>query len=672
MKSTSDSGESWLMPQKRAFSSLECIYVTMQDGTRIAVRLWVPKGAEGCPVGAVLECTPYRSADLTRVEGDRVGEQLASRGFAYARADVRGTGNSTGLLRDEYAEEQQHDTQELVRWLSEKKWCNGSVGIRGYSWGANVALQAATKNSSALKAVIACCPSVHRYATDAHWIGGALGFVNLHWGTLFKTTATYPPDPEIFGPKWREEWHGRLTQVPDIVARWTKNSRANEYWESGSVLRQLGLVKCAVYAVGGHRDGYTDVVLLLLEKLECPRKGLIGPWSHSFPQNGTPGPAVDWMKEEIRWWSEWLNEEYTGIMDEPVLQVYVEHETPSPTKNTLVTGQWLGVEEWPSPKLVDQMFYLSRDGLSQIPGADCKVSMNANNIVGLGWRDWMPFHLPDDLPRDQLDDDHYSICFDTSPLKSTVFILGKPTIKVRLHNAEPATILAVRLTEVTEDGCSRPLSYCVVKLSEIAGYKRSGTSDSDQIHEATLDLKFLARRVTCGSRLRLSFSRSLWPMVATSTHRDSITLELGESSQVAFPTLTGIDSTQSCSICELKNTLIDPDSDPDHYVTERISRGGAIRIERKIPMSKSMIPGVGTNASLAQTFLMEINESEPEEFHWSAEFISGLDRQDWNIEIRARSELHATKDDFLVKESLLALEAGKEVFSRTSEHSIVR
>ena len=35
--------------------------------------------------------------------------------------------------------------------------------------------------------------------------------------------------------------------------------------------------------------------------LSGPRKGIIGPWSHNFPETGVPGPAIGFLQESLRW-----------------------------------------------------------------------------------------------------------------------------------------------------------------------------------------------------------------------------------------------------------------------------------------------------------------------------------------------------------------------------------
>ncbi len=62
----------------------------------------------------------------------------------------------------------------------------------------------------------------------------------------------------------------------------------------------------------------------LMAGLSGPRKGLIGPWSHAFPNQVVPGPAIGYLQEALRFWDHWLKGIDTGVMDEPPLRVWME------------------------------------------------------------------------------------------------------------------------------------------------------------------------------------------------------------------------------------------------------------------------------------------------------------------------------------------------------------
>ena len=75
-----------------------------------------------------------------------------------------------------------------------------------------------------------------------------------------------------------------------MIEPWLAHQRRDAYWKQGSVCEDYSAIEAAVYAVGGWSDGYTNAIPRLLEGLPGPRKGLIGPWAHAWPQAGPPGP----------------------------------------------------------------------------------------------------------------------------------------------------------------------------------------------------------------------------------------------------------------------------------------------------------------------------------------------------------------------------------------------
>ena len=80
----------------------------MPDGARLAARVWLPADAERHPVPAIVEYIPYRKRDGTAWRDGIMQPYVAGHGYAVLRIDLRGTGESDGLLRDEYTR-QEHD-----------------------------------------------------------------------------------------------------------------------------------------------------------------------------------------------------------------------------------------------------------------------------------------------------------------------------------------------------------------------------------------------------------------------------------------------------------------------------------------------------------------------------------------------------------------------------------
>ena len=120
---------------------VEHTWVPMPDGVRLSARLWLPE----TPAPAVLEYIPYRKRDMVRLRDERNHAFFARHGYACVRVDMRGSGDSEGVMTDMYGTAEQDDAVALIAWIAAQPWCEGSVGMMGTSWGGTASLQAAAR-----------------------------------------------------------------------------------------------------------------------------------------------------------------------------------------------------------------------------------------------------------------------------------------------------------------------------------------------------------------------------------------------------------------------------------------------------------------------------------------------------------------------------------------------
>ncbi len=233
-----------------AVREIENVFIPLRDGTRLAARIWLPVDAETRPVPAILEYLPYRKRDGTAPRDAETHPFFAGHGYASVRVDIRGTGESDGVLLDEYLELEQDDCLEVLEWLEAQPWCTGACGMIGISWGGFNGLQVAARRPKQLKAVISLCSTDDRYADDVHYMGGCLLVDNVAWGSTMFTLQSYAPDPALVGERWREMWRERLENHPLLVDNWLKHQRRDAYWRHGSVIENYGDITAAVYARG--------------------------------------------------------------------------------------------------------------------------------------------------------------------------------------------------------------------------------------------------------------------------------------------------------------------------------------------------------------------------------------------------------------------------------------
>jgi putative CocE/NonD family hydrolase len=511
-----------------AMTVTEHLWVPLGDGTRLAARLWLP---ESTPAPAILEYIPYRKRDGTRGRDEPMHGYFAAQGYAAIRVDMRGSGESDGLLDDEYIKLEQDDALEVIDWLSRQPWCDGRVGMMGKSWGGFNCLQVAARRPPALKAVISVCSTEDRFGGDIHYMGGCLLQDNLWWGSIMLAYQARPADPALVGAEWRAQWIERLHHMPFWPALWLAHQRRDAYWAHGSICEDWSAIQCPVFAVGGWADSYTSAVPQFLEHLTVPRLGLIGPWAHIYPQDGLPGPAIGFLQQATRWWDHWLRGRDTGIMKEPMLRAYVEDAaTPISTTRTMAPGRWCAETVWPSVSIEKRWFHPEGRALHAEPAAAGeRQAIRSPLWSGIASGEWMGTGVSGDRPGDQRIDDAHALTFDTAALTDAVECLGSPVAELVLSADAPLAQIAVRVCDVAPDGASQRVSYGVLNLAHRDGSAEPRPLTPGEPVRVVVPLKVCGHRFAAGHRIRFAVSTAYWPILWPAPYAATITLDLAGS-----------------------------------------------------------------------------------------------------------------------------------------------
>ena len=661
----------WQLPTKTAVEVVDNEWITLKDGTRLSARLWLPADARKVRTPVVWEYIPYRKRDLTRTSDDAWGHELAQYGVAYARVDARGSGDSGGVLVDEYLDQELSDGVEVIAWLARQSWSNGNVGMRGISWGGINTLQTAALAPTELKAIMPMCCTDTRFTDDAHYIGGALGLTDLQWGLSFKSVMALPPDPAIVGDRWRQMWQQRLDATPNILETWLSHEKNDSYWQRGSVSGDYARIKCPIYIVDGWVDTYVNSVTRVLAHVKSPRKALIGPWSHNTPQSVSPGPGLDWAYEEVRWWKQWLAGEPTGIMDEPMLRVYMPYRTASETYPAETPGRWIAEAGWPSARITSHTWFLNDGRLSPTSGPPKNVSYLADRVVGLQKPEWLPFP-PEGLPGEQTPDDRSSLLFDSEPLNADLEILGRPVANIRVAANRRVAKLALRLCEVTPEGKSWLVTYGLLNLTHRNGHEQLAPLTPGQAYDVKIELSLIAHRFKKGNRIRLAVSESLWPLVWPSPEIVTLTITEG-TSRLNLPVRPVLpDPSFPIPITHLKDEQLGAllgllkVTGPDEK--------GWYDIQQDVPPVSFTIQDTGTTitGAFGRKETLRIKRGDNSSCVWKGEHTIGFKRGGWDCTIYAAFKLTSTPEEFFIEEMLQASESDKVVFERGHKGSIQR
>ena len=663
----------------RTVREIMTAWIPMSDGVRLAARIWLPEDAQAHPVPAILEYLPYRRRDGTSYRDSQTQPYMAGHGYAAVRVDIRGTGDSEGLMLDEYDALELRDGVQIIAWLAAQSWCNGRVGMWGISWGGFNSLQVAALQPPALRAIMPMGFTHDRYNGDCHYMGGCLLEGNTSWGGTLLSGTARPPDPAVVGERWRAMWLERLQQATLPVEIWLRHQRRDDYWKPGSVCEDYDRVQVPVYAVSGWQDSYARNVLPLLEQLRVPKKALVGPWSHNWPNVGSPGPAIGFLQEALRWWDHWLKGIDTGIMDEPMLRVWMQDWVQPAKRVTDWPGRWVAEAAWPSTRVIEKAWSLNSDGLGEAPGVLTDRSLCSAQTTGLGAGYQCSYGAGPDLSDDQRADDANSLCFDSAPLAKLIDILGEARIEIEIASDQPQALLAVRLCDVAPDGSSLRVSYGLLNLSHRRGPAVPEPLVPGRFERVEIRLCAAATRFAAGHRIRIALSNAYWPIAWPSPVANTVTVRCG-SGHLVLPvrpprdddaSLPAFGEPEAAAALALVETRPRRTDRPLDRIVSDPDRG---RVDLLRERDRGAWRTIDTDVDYDTRGLLRfsMHPEDPGSAEQDIALTTTMGRPGWRVRTEVHTRIACTADAFIVKASLQAFEGDDEVFSRNWDESIAR
>jgi len=501
------------------------VWIPLADGTRLSARVWRP--LDDAPVPVILEYLPYRKSDATSLRDATMHPYLAAHGYACARVDIRGTGESEGFIEDEYTPQEQADAIEVIAWLAAQDWSSGRVAMYGKSWGGFNGLQVAAHAPPALGAVISVFSTDDRYETDIHYLGGS-HWANAHvtWAATMLAFDARPPDPEIMGPAWREQWLERLDRTVPFMHEWLRHQRRDDYWRQGSVCEDWSAIRCPILAVGGWADPYPAVPLRLVAAMPDRARALIGPWGHVFPHEALPGPAIGWLQECIRFLDHHLKGLDNGEDAEPRVRMWMQDAVPPRTTYDERPGRWVAEAEWPSPRMEHDRLALGRGTLGGEPAA-AELRLAPSLAHGVDAPFWLVMGADGEHAPDQRGEDGRCLVFETAPLTERLEVAGVPEVTIEVVAECPVQQVVARLCDVGPDGGSTFVSFGALNLTHRDGHAEPQPLVPGEPARATVPLKAVAYAFPPGHRIRLALAGSWWPWIWPAPEACDLVLRVG-------------------------------------------------------------------------------------------------------------------------------------------------
>lgn len=658
--------------------------ITLSDGCRLSARVWMPEDAATNPVPAVLEYIPYRKRDGTLPRDEIMHPYVAGHGYATVRVDMRGNGDSEGLMADEYTIQELADACEVIEWLAAQPWCSGSVGMMGKSWGGFNCLQTAFLQPPALKAVISVCSTTDRFADDIHYKGGCLLGENFGWGAVMLSYSSRPADPALRAD-WREDWLRRLEAEPWLAPRWADMQERGDYWKHGSVCQDYSRMTVPVLSWGGWADNYMNTVSHLVENVPAPVKGIVGPWVHQYPHTAVPGPQIGFLQEALRWWDRWLKGIDNGAEADPAYRAYMIHSEAPDASARHRAGHWVAEAEWPSARISRHVLALgagagegrlpspdpSRGYLREEDGRTIQVRLATPQHLGMRTGEFFPMGLNAEMPGDQAGDDALSVCFDGDVLAADLDLLGAARLTLRLSSDKPLGFVVARLNDVAPDGSSVRIAHGMLNLCHRDSMETPAPMVPGQEVEVSFAIDHTAYRLAAGHRLRLALSNSYWPFVWPSPEAGELTITGGS---LDLPLHQGS-----------ANEWVPPPSEGAKPWAHRVIRAGkttrkietdlitgrvALMVNDDLGDAENLTHGLCTGETMSE--LWDIHPDDPLSARAVHTWEQRLSRGDWAVKTYAHAEMTASATHLHMKATLTAWEGDQVIFTRSFDDKVPR
>lgn len=636
-------------------------WIEMSDGVRLSAKLWQPRGMSETK-GAILEFLPYRKDDFTALRDEIRHKYFAGHGFTSIRVDIRGTGDSEGIIEDEYNKQEQDDAIDIIEWIERQSWSSGHVGMIGKSWGGFNGLQVAARQPEALKTIITLYSTDDRFSDDVHYRGGVLmGSDMLWWASTMFAYNTRPPFPKFVGDNWYDMWLDRLENTPPFVEEWVSHQRKDEYWKHGSISEDYSDVKIPVLTMGGYADAYTNVVERLYNNLNVPKKAIIGPWGHEFPDVAIPGPQIGYLQECMAWFEKWFVDDQDVVEHEDEYYVYVQDSVEPATSYEYRDGNWLS--------LIDEK--VERIDVLQ-DYSDKKILKNHQHH-GLYSGVFCPFGQDGDLPADQTIDNSLATTLSYD-LKQPLNIVGRPSLKMRLESSYSEANIQARLTDVHPDGKRTLITKGQLNLNHYKSHENPEALQPGKTFDIEFDLDMIGYSVPEGHSLEISLSPSYWPLMWPSKDEVELTVDFSATS-LEIPYI------QDYTIVELENDKAEMATPLDKIIQEEGYR--TRKVENDLTRNlwilddysnegKRTLPHLNITYGTENHNKYYIEENNPLSAKVVCDWKVIVEDEDITTEVHTHSSMSCDEDHFYLVNGLTAFNDGEQCFSKEWTKTIKR
>jgi putative CocE/NonD family hydrolase len=474
-------------------------YVTMRDGCRIAIELFLPQGLRTDEkVPTLLHQTRYWRSIIYNWPLDKLREPerltnlrhfFVARGYAWISVDVRGSGASFGYRPCEYSPDEIKDGKDIVDWIIRQPWSDGQVCSTGISYDGGTAEFLATNKHPAVKAVAPLFSMFDPYLEVVFPGGVHISWFTAVWGGLGRALDRNTV-PELilerFGPTMQrlvrgvrpveEDRDGSIlaAAVRSHAYNWNLHETTlrvvfrddelpydwNLSFDSLSpyvFAKDIDAAGPAVYSYSGWLDAAFQHAAIKrhLTLTGSKNRLTIGPWNHGGEYNCdplAPGKSHFGMIVELfRFFENVLRGADTGISGDKPVHYY-----------TMGQEKWKAADTWP-PHSEPRPFYFGPEGTltgEKPTSADASDTYDMNYTHATGARSrWNCLVMGGTVTYpDRKEQDAKLLCYTSAPLTEDMEVTGHPVVTLHVSSPRKDGNFFVYLEDVDETGRVRYVS----------------------------------------------------------------------------------------------------------------------------------------------------------------------------------------------------------------------
>lgn len=464
--------------------SLTSQYLTMRDGVRIAIDLYLPKDLKpGQKLSTLLLQTRYwrRYEFRWLIENfQKPPEELlffVNNGYAIVRLDVRGSGASSGSRPCPWSPDEIADGAQVVDWIISRPWSDGKVASAGGSYEGTCSEFLLVNQHPAVKAIAPMFALYDAYTDIAFPGGNHLTWFTSIWQHFndiidrnrISEAAWYasifvrgvPPvdadhDRSLLKAavlEHRNNYHvhdeaRQLTFRDDV----SPGGISPDSFSPHSHLEQIRQSGAVIYSYSGWFDGgYAHSAIKRFLTVGNPGdRLLLGPWDHGgddqmCPFETTRKTHFDHPGEIKRYFDYHVKGIANGLENELPVHYY-----------TMVENKWKTAKSWP-PESVKTSFYLSADnGLTNnIPVEESSRDLHQFDLTATTGDKARWNSLAEDVAviyPDRKKQDKKCLVYQSEPLKQDLEITGHPIATIYIQFDSNDGQLFAYLEDVDEKG----------------------------------------------------------------------------------------------------------------------------------------------------------------------------------------------------------------------------